>query len=235
MDFAGKEGSKNLYESLCNFVSTRVTKAILGQTLTTGHGNVGSFALGQIHNQVREDIMQADIEDLQRFVNTILGYVDAVNFGSGVNIWLSLPKQIDMEKRISVDSKLVSMGLPISEDYFYDTYGVDRPAKGQKVIESPAMPAFSSVPQSTIANAGGSDAVPFAKSLAKLQAEIRALRSFEQLKSYRPRWWIAEFGQALASEAVQNYTAARKAKSKANALPRIIFEWDESGVEMANR
>ena len=235
VDFAGKEGSKNLYESLCNFVSTRVTKAILGQTLTTEHGNVGSFALGQIHNQVREDIMQADIEDLQRFVNTILGYVDAVNFGSGVNIWLSLPKQIDLEKRMAVDSKLVGIGLPISEDYFYDTYGVDRPAKGQKVIESPAMPAFSSVPQSTIANAGGSDAVPFAKSLAKLQAEIRALRSFEQLKSYRPRWWIAEFGQALASEAVQEYAKARKARAKANSLPKIVFEWDESGVEMANR
>lgn len=235
VDFAGKEGSKNLYESLCNFVSTRVTKAILGQTLTTDNGNVGSYALGEIHNQVREDIMQADIEDLQRFVNTILGYVDAVNFGSGVNIWLSLPKQIDMEKRISVDSKLVSMGLPISEDYFYDTYGVDRPAKGQKVIESPVMPAFSDVPQSTITNAGGKDAVPFAKSLAKLQAEIRALKSFEQLKSYRPRWWIAEFGQALASEAVQEYAKARKARAKANSLPKIVFEWDEFGIEMANR
>jgi SPP1 gp7 family putative phage head morphogenesis protein len=238
VDFAGKEGSKNLYETLCNFVSTRVTKAILGQTLTTDHGDVGSYALGQVHNQVRGDIMQADIEDLQRFLNTILGYVDAGNFGTGVNLWLSLPKAIDLEKRMSIDSQLVSMGLPISEDYFYDTYGVDRPARGQKVVEAPAMPAFAEGkpgPETIIANTTEQLSAPHAKSLAKLQAELRALKSIDHLKAYRPRWWIAEFGQALAVEAVQEYAKARKAKSKANSLPKIVFEWDESGVEMANR
>jgi SPP1 gp7 family putative phage head morphogenesis protein len=235
----GKYSSQSLYKTLCEFVSEKVTKRILGQNLTTGSATVGSYALGQVHNMVRGDIMQADISDLREFVNTILDWVDELNFGApGVAAWFELPKPVDLPERIMIDEKLVGLGIEISKDHFYDTYGVDRPEKGQEVVELPAPytppPMSETSTHDTDLHELHEERIELAESdqsMAKLQRELRALGSIEELREYNPRWFTAEFGDQLAIAAVESYIAARKAaRAKNTNLPDFTWEWDSTSV-----
>jgi len=135
-DFTGKSESRDLYMVLCEFVSSRVTKVILGQTMTTEAAKYGTQTLGEVQAEVKEDILNADLADLRVFVNEILDRVDRINFGGGgVRVWFEAPKPVDLERRIMIDEKLVRLGVPVAVDHFYATYGVDRPGEGQVVVE----------------------------------------------------------------------------------------------------
>lgn len=62
---AQKYGSLNVYESLVNFCDTQVSRAVLGQTLTSSDGDgTGSRALGEVHGEVRQDLIEADAKSL---------------------------------------------------------------------------------------------------------------------------------------------------------------------------
>ncbi len=58
--------SSDLYRDLLSYLDAQVSKAVLGQTLTTdaGQGGSGSYALGQVHDAVRHDIERADARQL---------------------------------------------------------------------------------------------------------------------------------------------------------------------------
>ena len=113
-DFVGKQGSMDLFERLCAFVSSRVTKRILGQTLSTQEGDTGSYAQAKVHNMVREDIQAADLNDFREFLNEIIRRVHEINWGGKApQIWLTLPQDIDLEKRITIDRQLRDIFLPI--------------------------------------------------------------------------------------------------------------------------
>jgi len=58
--------SSDLYKDLLAYLDAQVSKAVLGQTLTTdaGQGGSGSYALGQVHDAVRHDIERADARQL---------------------------------------------------------------------------------------------------------------------------------------------------------------------------
>ena len=157
-DFGGKYGSQSLYKTLCDFVTSRVTNAILGQPLTTEPGEHGARSLGEVQDQVQDDIIESDLTDFSRYVNTLLGYVDAVNFGgSGVDVYFEVFKPVNLQQRIVIDTALVNMGLPIAQDYFYDTYNVDKPKPGQEVVR-----AGAGVYQEEQVNAEGNRNVPAA-------------------------------------------------------------------------
>src|SRR5262249_54993934 len=48
------------HKELADFLGAEMSKAVLGQTLTTEQGSKGSQALGRVHDQVRKDIREAD-------------------------------------------------------------------------------------------------------------------------------------------------------------------------------
>ena len=56
----------DLYNDLLKYVDDSMSKAVLGQTLTTetSKSGGGALALGQVHNEVREDIEKSDAKQL---------------------------------------------------------------------------------------------------------------------------------------------------------------------------
>ena len=76
----------NPYESLIEFCNREMSKRVAGQTLTTDSGvKSGSYALGQIHAQVRGDIVRSDAARLAYFLRKTVFYpLTAFNFGPGV-------------------------------------------------------------------------------------------------------------------------------------------------------
>lgn len=82
---AHKGSSTNVYEGLASFCDAQMSKAILGQTLTsepgTGKGS-GSYALGRVHSEVRQDIVEADCRSLAKTITRqVLRPLVGFNFG----------------------------------------------------------------------------------------------------------------------------------------------------------
>ncbi|MFR3751468.1 MAG: DUF935 family protein [Enterocloster sp.] len=55
---SNKQSSVDIYERLARFCDEQMSKAIVGQTLTSDSG--GSYAQSKTHNDVRKDLTEAD-------------------------------------------------------------------------------------------------------------------------------------------------------------------------------
>lgn len=64
VESAGKTASAELYASLIRYLDEQVSKAVLGQTLTTDAGRSGSLAQARVHDGVRDDLLRFDARAL---------------------------------------------------------------------------------------------------------------------------------------------------------------------------
>ena len=82
---AQKGSSLNVYESLASLCDAQMSKAIVGQTLTSEAGGgkgTGSYALGRVHSEVRQDILEADCKALSKTITQqVLRPLVGFNFG----------------------------------------------------------------------------------------------------------------------------------------------------------
>lgn len=129
IDSANKSGTVDLYERFANMCNTEMSIAVLGNTLTTDAKSTGTQALGKVH-QDEEEQMKEDDRD---FILDVLNYDMSEIFQAlGVNtaggeFTYVVSKKVDKTIQINVVEKLSNMGLPISDDYLYETFEVDKP------------------------------------------------------------------------------------------------------------
>lgn len=131
---AQRSGTINVYQYLTGLCEARISKVILGQTLTTDQGDTGSYALGAVHNKVRQDIIEADGLWLDGVINsTIIRWLVDFNFGVDVPApiyrTLTEPPE-DLKGRMDVDEKLVKI-VPLPMKDFYARYGWREPEAGE--------------------------------------------------------------------------------------------------------
>ena len=151
------------HESLCDYMDRQISKAVLGQTLTTEVSGTGSYAASKTHDEVRGDILCADAALLCGCLNTTLvRWLVDYNFPKITaypTLRLRTEDDPDPAERIEVDKKLVTdIGLPVAKRYFYDTYNVPEPGAGddlvQPVAKGPGMAAAFSEAAFTPAQQG---------------------------------------------------------------------------------
>lgn len=63
----------DLYKDLLGYMDAAISKAVLGQTLTTQEGDSGSYSLGQVHDEVRQDIERSDARQLAATLTNAVG------------------------------------------------------------------------------------------------------------------------------------------------------------------
>ncbi|MFA5718555.1 MAG: DUF935 family protein [Desulfobulbaceae bacterium] len=137
------------HESLCEYMDRQISKAVLGQTLTTEVGGEGSYAASRTHDEIRNEIRNADSDLLAECLNgSLIRWLVDLNFPDRLYPWLDLrtEEKADLKARAETDRIVVrEMGLPVAVDYFYDTYGYPKPDKGAELIQPPqgAAPLFS--------------------------------------------------------------------------------------------
>ena len=56
----GGRGAETAHQSLLAYIDSLISKAVLGQTLTTEAGDKGARSLGEVHDEVRGDIERSD-------------------------------------------------------------------------------------------------------------------------------------------------------------------------------
>ena len=139
---ASKTTSINVYEALANFCNKEMSKAILGQTLTSDIGSSGSFAASKTHSEVRQDLVEADCKALaQTLRRDLIKPLVLFNFGTTArlpHIKFHCEPPEDQEKSAKTYSVLIKdVGLPVAEEHVYEKFGIPKPEAGQRVL-SPA-------------------------------------------------------------------------------------------------
>jgi hypothetical protein len=135
-----KSGTSDLYKTLVEFVESRETRRILGQTMTTKESEYAGYAQAKVQDLVRIDLLVADLRDASNYVSDILTRLNRINFADQkVRVELFTPRSIDFEKRIRIDTRLNNI-IEIDPEYFYETYSIPEPKGGMKKKEPAALP-----------------------------------------------------------------------------------------------
>ena len=119
----GNDGG--LFDLTESIIKRRVDTFLLGQTLTSDNGSVGSQALGTVHMQVMHEITSGDITlvtpVMQRFVNNLC----AINFPGSTPplIQIGYPSRLNSD-RAARDSILHNMGVRFTDAYFTSNYNL---------------------------------------------------------------------------------------------------------------
>lgn len=129
----GSNGDGNLQHKFHNMCNAEMSVIVVGNTETTTHdGKTGTGAKSQVHKEQQEEITRSDMFYLLSYLNSeqfrsilkMYGYnTDGGHFVNTQEISIEY-----LSERINIDMELVAMGVPIADDYFYDTYGVPKPA-----------------------------------------------------------------------------------------------------------
>lgn len=131
------------HDGMANFLGAEMSKAVLGATLTVEQGKVGSHALGEIHNEVRHDIRDADAAGIASALRrTLIAPTVRMNFGKGAAIpgfAFHTDKQVDLVQLSLAVVNLVNAGLAIPADWARGLAGIPTPKAGEELIGGGAV------------------------------------------------------------------------------------------------
>lgn len=126
-------GGDQLFERLAEWLDKQVSKAVLGQTMTTDDGSSQSQA--NVHNDVRLDILKADAKALQATLNRdlIRPYID-LNYGQREEypeLVLFVPVPENIELLVTAIEKLTPFGFKVEQSVVRDKLGLPDPEIGE--------------------------------------------------------------------------------------------------------
>lgn len=123
-------GSKDLYSALITSCDEQVSKLFLHETLTTQQGENGARSLGEVHERVADAVHAAD----RRFILNLLNYELRWRLSErgypvqGGEFSFAEHQEVDLDQQVRIDEALDRLGVPLDDDYYYDTYGRPKPA-----------------------------------------------------------------------------------------------------------
>lgn len=133
VEAAGKTASVDVYDKFINRLNAEISKCVLGNTLSTESSENGTQSLGTVQKQGEDDISNSD----RKYVLDVLNYdltdifsAMGINTAGGEFIYEESEDK-DIEKQMRIVQGLWQMGLPMSDDYLYKKFGVDKPDNGE--------------------------------------------------------------------------------------------------------
>jgi phage gp29-like protein len=136
---AHQNGSSELYQSFCQYLDAQVSKAVLGQTLTTEMpSSGGSRAAAEVHEGVRRDLLNADARRLAAtLARDLVRPIVELNMGAQrryPKIELGLPDDGDVKVFAEVVAMLADRGLRVGQKTILDKLGIAAAGEGEPVL-----------------------------------------------------------------------------------------------------
>jgi phage gp29-like protein len=133
---ANKGSGSRIHAEYIEAANKEISKAVLGQTLTTDIGNTGSYAAAQAHNLVREDLAAADRRRISACFNRLAAVWTVYNFGVDVAPpMFEFVKDEDLQAdRAKRDKELYATGWRPKKSYFVREY--EMPEEDFDVVET---------------------------------------------------------------------------------------------------
>lgn len=122
-DGSNKSGTSGLYDTLIQRAESNISKVVLGSTLTVQQGTVGSEALGTVHQEVRQEIIESDKAFIKAYMDRLIRMITEVNFDMSVMPEFRHYEEDDLNKdRADRDAVLVAQGIKFTKDYYMKQY-----------------------------------------------------------------------------------------------------------------
>ncbi len=121
-----KSGSSDTFITMLNFFNAEISKAVLGQTLTTEQGERGARSLGEVHLEVQREIIEQDKKRELKVINKLVKELVSLNFDT-----TDFPRYVLEEKeelkfeKAKRDTELVGQGIKFNKSYYIKQYGFD--------------------------------------------------------------------------------------------------------------
>jgi SPP1 gp7 family putative phage head morphogenesis protein len=235
-----KRSGTDSYQGFLEFCDTQISKGVLSQTLTTETKGEGSYAASKIHESVRQDVTKADADLLAESLNeSIVAWLVELNFGADApkpKLWFRVEEEEDLNARAERDERLMKLGLPVSVDYFYDTYGIPRPDPGADLVVVPQAPAFAEKPARRLGQASQAqpaadptfsepDPVIAAAEAAQEQLDAEVSAAIPDAADAVEPWLAAATGWLLKQKSLERALSLINARSRnaLNSLPVDAF------------
>ncbi|MEW6265313.1 MAG: DUF935 family protein [Thermodesulfobacteriota bacterium] len=118
-----KQASAEVFERLISAANREISKAILGQTLTTELDRGGSYAAAREHMEVRADLIEQDKRLITQTFNQLFAWICRLNFAEAKPPVFAFYEEEDIRKdRAERDEILVRQGLKLSRAYYSRAY-----------------------------------------------------------------------------------------------------------------
>jgi phage gp29-like protein len=135
-------GVTNPYQVMAFFCNREISKAVLGQTLTTDtEGTTGTFAAGKVQDGVRMDLLEADVKTLAKTVRLqIIRPLVGFNFGWEKAIpgfGFNIAEDEDLKTVAETYQILANMGYSIAQQHISERFGVPLPDKEELLVNPP--------------------------------------------------------------------------------------------------
>lgn len=138
IEAGNKTGSSELYQNFAEYWDSKISIRVLGNTLTTDAKDTGTQALGTVHKEEENDMNVDDRNFLLDILNynmkpifTNLGF----NVEGGDFVYAHKDK-VDTQEMLNVVKGMKEMGLPMDDDWLYETFGIEKPKDYDKQKES---------------------------------------------------------------------------------------------------
>lgn len=134
------------FETFNNTIIRQIQKVILGQTLTSGTDGTGSRALGEVHDNVRKDKLNADIRLVTPTFQAIVDSLCTLNgWGEHEIILGEKSKQLNKDQA-ERDVKLKDAGAVFTNQYFIREYGLQEGDLAETLPSQTPQPQFKAIP-----------------------------------------------------------------------------------------
>ncbi|MDO4213196.1 MAG: DUF935 family protein [Bacteroidales bacterium] len=138
IEAGNKTGSGDVYDGLVKVCNAELSKAILGNTLTTEASETGTQALGTVHKKEEEGFTKAD----KTFVLNVLNYdmtdiftMLGINTDGGEFVFADTAQVPATEKASLFKTARNDLNLPIDDDYIYQELGIEKPKDYERLKE----------------------------------------------------------------------------------------------------
>ena len=136
LDGKSSNGTGELQERLVRCCNQEMSIAILGNSETTVSSSSSGYAQAEVHAAQQFEVTKGDLRfvadtlNSPRFLAVLASYGYPVEGGR-----FEFVPEADLEKlgrRLAIDLKLADR-VPVADDYWYDTYGLPKPANYQEL------------------------------------------------------------------------------------------------------
>jgi phage gp29-like protein len=233
IESGSKSASADLYHRLIDYLDRQVSKAVLGQTMTTDSGSSGSLAQAKVHEQVRRELLEADARAMAAtLTRDLIAPIVRLNLGEDAplpTLKLLVEDPEDLSMLADHVVKLTQAGLPIPQWWVREKFGIPEVAEGEAVLGqtplNPAQPDPAGLdPAAQARHVHAFDATPHAQQAAAPDELARLVD--EAMADWQPMVEpLADAVQALLDAAAeQGLTADEVSRRLAEALPGLPVE-----------
>lgn len=183
---AAKGSANGIYETMARYCDEQISKAILGQTLTSDSGG-GSYAQSKTHNDVRHDLSAADCKALAATVRDDL-IRPLVLFNFGPEMADHLPQLVfdcaeseDLTALSGILNTLNNMGVPIPLAHIYKKFRIPEPEPGDAVTRLPGFQQAAFKLQANKDTGGGAAGYQERADRLAEAAEVQGVELFKEI------------------------------------------------------